>query len=95
MRRRMWSPHAPGFVLGAVLIAAGYLLGSLAGGSGRAIADWSGAEFQVGADAPAMIGVGSDGFAIITGASGRYFHVNENGKARAISTEAGEFIDWK
>ncbi len=79
-----------GMALGAMLVLAGYLIGDRSPTAAHA----NGA-FQSGTAPVGMVACQDGGFVIVTGSNGRYFHINEMGKARAVSTDGGEFIDWK
>lgn len=79
----------PYLALGGLLVLAGVLI---ADRTPPAIA--SGA-FDSGTAPVGMVACPDGGYVIVTGVSGRYFFINESGKARAVSTDAGEFIDWK
>ena len=80
-------------VVGGVLVAAGFVVGGMNGNSGRAVAESPRIGMMEGL--PAAEGCPNGGFAIVAGANGKYFFVDENAKVRALSTDGGELIIWK
>ncbi len=94
MERRGIRDQVPALLLGGALVLAGFMAGGGGrGDSGRAIA-----AAGVGAaldELPSAYGVPNGGFAVVAGANGKYFFVNEDAKVRALSTDGGEILTWK